>query len=374
MSANKEEVLDMILDERKKLILKAIIDSYIDTAEPVGSRTIARRHEIGLSSATIRNEMADMEEMGLLEQPHTSAGRIPSVKGYRLYVDQLMPKRRLTVSEIEHIRSALKSKMINELGRLINNVSAVVSDITKYTSIAITPQMNKSILRRSEILPVYYDRLLVIIATDAGIVRNSLVTVAGGISSSTVEMISNFLNNMFAGKTLESINLESIKDEITLELGIDKNVIEPILEGVDGCIKQIFSSEVYLEGATNIFNFPEFNDILKAKQFLDVLNTKDLLYALMKRSIENNGGIKVRIGTENEFDEIKDCSVVTATYSVNNEIIGSIGVIGPTRMEYSKVIASLNYVSKMINKEISRLFGVGSDNTGNNDNDDEPDY
>jgi len=285
-----------------------------------------------------------------------------------------MPKRRLTVSEIEHIRSALKSKMINELGRLINNVSAVVSDITKYTSIAITPQMNKSILRRSEILPVYYDRLLVIIATDAGIVRNSLVTVAGGISSSTVEMISNFLNNMFAGKTLESINLESIKDEITLELGIDKNVIEPILEGVDGCIKQIFSSEVYLEGATNIFNFPEFNDILKAKQFLDVLNTKDLLYALMKRSIENNGGIKVRIGTENEFDEIKDCSVVTATYSVNNEIIGSIGVIGPTRMEYSKVIASLNYVSKMINKEISRLFGVGSDNTGNNDNDDEPDY
>jgi len=187
-------------------------------------------------------------------------------------------------------------------------------------------------------------------------------------------MISNFLNNMFAGKTLESINLESIKDEITLELGIDKNVIEPILEGVDGCIKQIFSSEVYLEGATNIFNFPEFNDILKAKQFLDVLNTKDLLYALMKRSIENNGGIKVRIGTENEFDEIKDCSVVTATYSVNNEIIGSIGVIGPTRMEYSKVIASLNYVSKMINKEISRLFGVGSDNTGNNDNDDEPDY
>ena len=374
MSANKEEVLDMILDERKKLILKAIIDSYIDTAEPVGSRTIARRHEIGLSSATIRNEMADMEEMGLLEQPHTSAGRIPSVKGYRLYVDQLMPKRRLTVSEIEHIRSALKSKMINELGRLINNVSAVVSDITKYTSIAITPQMNKSILRRSEILPVYYDRPLVIIATDAGIVRNSLVTVAGGISSSTVEMISNFLNNMFAGKTLESINLESIKDEITLELGIDKNVIEPILEGVDGCIKQIFSSEVYLEGATNIFNFPEFNDILKAKQFLDVLNTKDLLYALMKRSIENNGGIKVRIGTENEFDEIKDCSVVTATYSVNNEIIGSIGVIGPTRMEYSKVIASLNYVSKMINKEISRLFGVGSDNTGNNDNDDEPDY
>lgn len=374
MSANKEEVLDMILDERKKLILKAIIDSYIDTAEPVGSRTIARRHEIGLSSATIRNEMADMEEMGLLEQPHTSAGRIPSVKGYRLYVDQLMPKRRLTVSEIEHIRSALKSKMINELGRLINNVSAVVSDITKYTSIAITPQMNKSILRRSEILPVYYDRLLVIIATDAGIVRNSLVTVAGGISSSTVEMISNFLNNKFAGKTLESINLESIKDEITLELGIDKNVIEPILEGVDGCIKQIFGSEVYLEGATNIFNFPEFNDILKAKQFLDVLNTKDLLYALMKRSIENNGGIKVRIGTENEFDEIKDCSVVTATYSVNNEIIGSIGVIGPTRMEYSKVIASLNYVSKMINKEISRLFGVGSDNTGNNDNDDEPDY
>ncbi|NSW91310.1 MAG: heat-inducible transcription repressor HrcA [Firmicutes bacterium] len=349
----------MLLGDRKKLILKAIIDSYIDTAEPVGSRTIARKHEIGLSSATIRNEMADLEEMGLLEQPHTSAGRVPSDKGYRFYVDQLMPKIELTASEIEQIKRALKMK-INELGQLISQVSAVVSDITKYTSMAITPQMNKSTLKTVQVLPVHYDKLLVIVVTNAGLVKNSLVRIAGNVSSDSLQRLSNLLNTKLTGIMLEKINLRDLKDNIEREIYINKDIIIPVMDGINDCLCQIFNSDVYLEGTTNIFNFPEFHDVLRAKQFLSVLNTKEILCALMYKSIEN-GGIKVRIGTENEFEEIKDCSLVTATYSINNEIIGSIGVIGPTRMEYSKVIASLNYIRKMINRELVELMGINQD-------------
>ena len=349
----------MLMDDRKKLILKAIIDSYIDTAEPVGSRTIARKQEIGLSSATIRNEMSDLEEMGLLEQPHTSAGRIPSNKGYRFYVDQLMPKRELTASEIEQIKGALKIK-INELGQLISQVSAVVSDITRYTSMAITPQMNKSTLKAVQMLPVHHDKLLVIVVTNAGLVKNSLVRVRGDLSASSLQKLSNMLNARITGIMLEKINLEDLRDKMEREIDVNKDIITHVMDGINDCLCQISESDVYLEGTANIFNFPEFHNVLKAKQFLNVLNTKEILCAMMYKSIEN-GGIKVRIGTENEIDEIKDYSLVTTTYGINDEIMGSIGVIGPTRMEYAKVIASLNYIRKMISKEFMQIMGINRD-------------
>lgn len=355
----EEGVLMMLMDDRKKLILKAIIDSYIDTAEPVGSRTVARRYEIGLSSATIRNEMADLEEMGLLEQPHTSAGRVPSDKGYRFYVDQLMPRKELAVFEIERIKRALKLK-INEMGQLISRASVVASDITRYTSMAMTPQMNRSTLKTVQILPINNDKLLVIIVTSAGLVKNSFVKVSDNISPDTLVMLSNFINNKVSGITLENINIADLRDEIEHEINLNRDVVMSVVNGIYDCLNQIISSDIYLEGTTNILDFPEFHDLPRAKQFLNVLNTKEVLSALMHRSIEN-GGIKVRIGTENEIDEIKDCSLVTATYSINNEIIGSIGVIGPTRMEYSKVIASLNYISKIINMEIMNLLGENPD-------------
>jgi heat-inducible transcriptional repressor len=345
----------MFMDDRKKLILKAIIDSYIDTAEPVGSRTVARKHEIGLSSATIRNEMADLEEMGFLEQPHTSAGRVPSDKGYRFYVEQLMPKKELTPFEIERIREALKLK-INEIGQLISKASAIASDITRYTSMAITPQMNKATLKAVQFIPVHFDKWLVIVVTDAGLVKNCLIKVPDNIFPGTLVLLSNYFNTKLAGMVLENINVMALKNNIEHEFGLDESVVMPVLSGINDCLNQIVSSDVYLEGATNILDFPEFHDLLRAKQFLNVLNTKEVLNALMYRSIEN-GGIKIRIGTENEIDEIKDCSLVTATYSINNEIIGSIGVIGPTRMEYSKVIASLNCIRKIINIEIMDLLG-----------------
>ena len=344
----------MLLDDRKRRILKAIIDDYINTAEPVGSRSVARKHEIGLSSATIRNEMADLEDMGLLEQPHTSAGRVPSDKGYRIYVDQLMTARELSAEETERIKNALKFR-INELGQLIKQASAVVSDITKYTSMAVTPQMNKSSLTSLQLVLVELDKVLIIIVTNAGIIKNSMVKIEENVANDSLLIIANFLNDKLVGLALEKIDLEGIKLEAEKVLGKDKQIILPIIVGIRDCINQIYNTELFLDGTTRIFNFPEFQDLMRAKQFLNMLGTKEILYTLMFNGIHTKD-MKVRIGTENEMDELKDCSLVTATYSMDYEIIGSIGVIGPTRMQYSKVIASLDYISRVINKELNNIM------------------
>jgi heat-inducible transcriptional repressor len=349
----------MFLDDRKRRILRAIIDDYIDTAEPIGSRTIARKHELGLSSATIRNEMADLEEMGYLAQPHTSAGRVPSDKGYRLYVDHLMQLKDLTLDEIEEIREAMEIG-INELSQLIKQASIIMSKITKYTSMAITPQMKKSIVKAVQVVPVESGKALVVVVTNAGVVRNSLIRLPENLLPEFLIKVSNSLNEKLSGYCMEQISYPLIK-ETERELGLSSEALMPILDGVADCINQIDNTEIYLDGTTNIFNYPEFRDILKAKDFLNVLDEKKTLHQLLSNIDNNSIDINVQIGTENPLDEIKDCSLVTATYSVNNRVIGSIGVIGPTRMEYSKVISSMDCVRKKINEEINKLMCNGPD-------------
>jgi heat-inducible transcriptional repressor len=343
----------MLLDERKRRILNAIIHDYIETAEPVGSRSIARRHELGLSSATIRNEMADLEEMGYLVQPHTSAGRIPSDKGYRMYVDHLMRVKQLTGEETENIRNAME-KRIHELGELIKLASYVMSQFTKYTSMAVTPQMKKITLKAVQAVPVEQGKALVVVVTNAGIVKNCMVRIPGNVTPDFLIRISNILNDKLSGLTIDKID-DSILAELEKETGRHDNLINPILNGVSDCIRQVDNSEVYLEGATNILNFPEFNDVNRAKEFLDVLDRKEIVRKLLSYSCENNG-VNVQIGTENEIDKIKDCSIVTATYSVGNVVLGSIGVIGPTRMEYERVVSSMDYIRKKINHQIGKLL------------------
>ena len=344
----------MFLDERKRKILRAIIDDYIDTAEPIGSRTIARKHELGLSSATIRNEMADLEEMGYLAQPHTSAGRVPSDKGYRLYVDQLMKLQDLTEEEINSIREAMQVK-INELGQLIKQASAIMSKITKYTSMAVTRQMKKSTLKAVQVAPIEAGKALVIVVTNAGVIKNCMVRLPESVCPESLIRLSNIMNEKLSGFTVEQINLPVIRD-MENSMGISKEALFPILEGVEDCINQIDNSEIYLEGTTNIFNYPEFRDVMKAKGFLNVLDEKELLYRLLSSNFDACG-VKVSIGAENELNEIKDCSLVTATYSLGDVVIGTIGVIGPTRMEYSKVISSMSHIRQRINQEIFRLIG-----------------
>lgn len=346
------------MDERKKRILQAIVDDYIDTAEPIGSRTIARKHEMGLSSATIRNEMADLEEMGYLAQPHTSAGRIPSDKGYRLYVDELMGVGRLTGEEAASIQSALDIK-INELSELIKQASLIMSQITRYTSIAMTPIMNKSILKAVQVVSVDPENALVIVVLSAGVVRNCIIKLSENVDPDFLTKISNVINSKLSGLSIEQINENIIRD-IEIEVKTNKEIVSLALAGVKECINQIDNPEVYLQGATNIFNFPEYRDIIKAKDFLNVISTKDMLERLL--TIYNkNKNINVSIGNENKIDEIKDCSLITATYSFNNEVIGSIGVIGPTRMQYPRVVTSLDYIRKKINIELNKLIGSSSD-------------
>jgi len=344
----------VLLDDRKKRILQAIIDDYIDTAEPVGSRTIARKHELGLSSATIRNEMADLEEMGYLAQPHTSAGRIPSDKGYRLYVDQLMKVHQLTPEETESIKSALEIK-ISEIGQLIRQASSIISKVTKYTSMAITPNLKKSTLKTIQVILIEPGKQLVIVVTNNNVVRNCLVRTPVSVVPDYTVRISNILNEKLNGLTIEQVTANLI-NEIEDEIGVENDVLMPILEGVSDCIKQVDSPEVYLDGMTNIFNFPEFRrDIRRARDFLNILDEKYIMHKLLDtRKITKE--IDIKIGEENEFEEIKECSLVTATYKIGDSLVGSLGVIGPTRMEYSKVVSSLDFIRKQISKEIRKLL------------------
>lgn len=351
----------MILDERKRRILQAIIDDYINTAEPIGSRTIARKHELGLSSATIRNEMADLEDMGFLAQPHTSAGRVPSDKGYRLYVDQLMPVVEITHEEADAIRIAMEVR-INEMSQLIRQASAVLSKFTRYTSMAITPQIKKSYLKALQVVPVDAGKALVIVVTNAGLVRNTLVNLNMEVKPEILISISNILNERLSGLAIDQFNATIIK-ELEEQTGIPKDILFPVLEAAADCINHIDHPEVYMDGATNIFNYPEFRDILKAKEFMSIMDEKANLFRLLNDCIDNMG-ISIKIGAENDISGIKDCSIVTANYTMGGNLIGTIGIIGPTRMEYPRVISSMSYIRKMINEEITRLMGVKPDNTG----------
>lgn len=343
----------MLLDDRKRRILQAIIDDYIDTAEPVGSRTIARKHQLGLSSATIRNEMADLEEMGYLEQPHTSAGRVPSDRGYRLYVDELMKIRELTSDEINIIKRDLEAK-ISELGELVRHASNAMSRFTRYTSMAITPQIRKSVLKTIQVIPVESGKALVILLSSTGDVKNCMIRTPESIVPDTLVKISNILNERLSGCMIEQINIHSVKDwDKYIDIPVEE--LKAILRQVELCISQIDNVQIYLDGTTNIFNYPEFCNVFKAKEFLNMLDKSDILCKLLSCSNDNKG-IKIQIGTENALEEIRECSLITATYSLGDVVIGSIGVIGPTRMEYSKVVSSMNYIRKKINQEINRIL------------------
>ena len=344
----------MIMDDRKKRILQAIVDDYIDKAEPIGSRTIARKYELGLSSATIRNEMADLEEMGYLAQPHTSAGRVPSDKGYRLYVDKLMPPRSLNSDEIRELRSALNTR-VYELGQLLKQATAVLSSFTKYTTMAVTPRMRSSTIKTVQVVPVEAGKALVVVVNNAGIVRNALIKVSERATSEMLGRISNLLNDKLAGLTFEQADTEQIK-VLGREIGVSWDIMQPILDGTADCIHQMGDHEMYVEGSTNILNHPEFKDMDRARQFLSLLDEKTSICRAVYDAAQPNG-ITVRIGSENDLSSIRDCSLVMVSYNVSDTMVGTIGIIGPTRMEYSKVISSISYMKKLVSDEINRLLG-----------------
>ena len=341
----------MAIDERKIKILQAIINDYIMTGEPVGSRTIAKRYDLGVGSATIRNEMADLEEMGYLEQPHTSAGRIPSNKGYRLYVDELMGTGRLTKEEELKIKEYLINSAMYEVDRIVKEACSLLSELTNLTTVVQTPSVRSSYIKSIQLLSIDNHNLVSVIVADSGVIKNHRIRVNNMPKPETIQMINNVLNSRLRNLTIEEINLEVINN-LKHELQGFEEVFNGILPALYETLKEANNTEVFVQGTTNIFNYPEYNNIEKAKEILSLINDKDNLLDL----IEPGNDITIRIGEENFSPEAKDCSIISAEYSVDGRPIGKIGLIGPKRINYSKVIAIMNEVMKELNKSLKNQF------------------
>lgn len=343
----------MDLDERKRHILKLLINDYISSAEPVGSRTIAKRYGLGISSATIRNEMADLEDMGYLEQPHTSSGRIPSDKGYRVYVDQLMKVEPLSAEEAEIIRKSVYSTAVGEIEKVIKETSKILSMLTNYTAAVMAPQSNKSTVKHIQLISMDSTHIIAIVVTSFGIVRSANISLEKPIGRDKLNMINNFLNDKLRGLTIDEINLNVISDVQNNVTGYTE-ILNEIIPILDESLKYNEASEIYLEGSSNIFNYPEYNAIDKAKQFMSFLDKKELLNKVLMQDTDDE--IKIIIGHENEYDEMSDCSVMTTSYKIGENVVGTIGIIGPTRMYYSKVKSILEYFTSLLNGLLTNSF------------------
>lgn len=341
----------MDLGERKRHILKAIIDDYIETAEPVGSRTIAKKYEMGISSATIRNEMADLEELGFLEQPHTSAGRIPSDLGYRYYVDKLINIQNPTKEEESEIRKILQLVTLCEIDNIIKRTTKLLSEVTSYTAAVLSPSVRRSSLKSIQLAQINETDVLAIIITDTAVIKHVVIKLPRKIDYETLIKINNMLNDKLRGLSVEQIDL-SVISQILLELKGYHEILNAIIPVLYESLKSV-DCDVYLEGTTNIFKYPEYNDINKAKNFLSLLEKKDALIDIFSDDSDN---LKVSIGRENDNDDVKDCSIVRASYMVGNKVVGTIGVIGPTRMDYSKVIGILKYIADNLNDILRNTF------------------
>ncbi len=339
-----------MLTERKLLILQAIIDDYILTGVPVGSRTLSKREDINFSSATIRNEMADLEEEGFLEQPHTSAGRMPSDKAYRLYVDTLMRVSSLRPDEVKYIRSYFSDK-INEVEQAIGNAAKVLSDITKLTSVVMAPQFSTVEISRLQLVKLSGTRALLIIVFSTGNLKDVIINVSEDIEPVYLDMVSNMLTERVRGLTLyEAIN--ELADIIYTDMPNHRDFMNSILDAVKSNAAAGNGHKLVLGGTQNIFNHPEYQDFDKVKNFLQLIEEKEPLYNLL--SSATGLEFSIRIGKENELDELKDMSVVTATYKIGGKNVGSFGVIGPTRMNYARVLSVLGFVGNSMNELLSR--------------------
>ncbi|MGI5838647.1 MAG: heat-inducible transcriptional repressor HrcA [bacterium] len=347
----------MELDQRKRRILQAVIDSYVDSAEPVGSRTLARRFQLGVSPATIRNEMADLAELGYLEQPHTSAGRIPSNKGYRYYVDFLLQIRRLADQDLARIRESYRNRSV-EIDRLIQQTAKILSHLTNYTSLVLDPRQQRQEYRYLQLLPLSCYKAVIILVTNAGNVEHALIDLPQGITEDEIEKIALILNEKMRDLTLDEVKTAMLRD---LETEFWRHltrfrIIETLFSQLSDVMQRFYRQEaedrIYLGGATNILTQPEFRDVEKAKALLGLLEEEEVLHRLLTETDADR--ITVSIGRENKLSEMQDCSMVTAHYIRGDRSVGTIGILGPTRMDYGRVIAILELVTQNLNSVLEK--------------------
>lgn len=345
-----------MLDDRKLKVLYAIINSYIMSAEPIGSRTITKQYDLGVSSATIRNEMSDLEDLGYLNKPHSSAGRVPSDKAYRLYVDQILKfgRPRIDVSQKNKIKKIL-SRESGEIEQLLQNSAKVLSAITSYTALAITPKLKGTALKHIQLVPLDNNQVLMVLVNDTGVVKNTIFRLDTEIPENQLMALSNILNSKLKGLSLEDMN-EKIFHDIIREIYEYKSVLDNIIPVITKSMEDGDNVDVYADGITKILNFPEYKDLEKAKSIISFIEDKDLvLDNLFSNSLKQD--IEITIGSENLYDAIKDCSVITANYKLGDKIIGKIGIIGPTRMDYLELINTLHLFSVNLTEIIDMLLG-----------------
>lgn len=343
----------MDLNERKKKILKAIIDEYIGTAEPVGSRAISKKQDLGLSSATIRNEMADLEDLGYLIQPHTSAGRIPSDEGYRFYVNSLMKRYQIGVEAVERLHRELQQQ-VSRLELMIKKAGFMASTLTDYATMVSAPEMSLSKIRKIDLVNLGSGMVMLIVVTQAGTVKNQVM--AAELSEEVCRKIADILDRNLTGLAADEIDfgkIESLNRAISQQTELHPKVLISIMNFVYETVSALDEREVYLENMNSILKYPEYSNVEKAREIFGFLEDKKNLSMLMNDSTDEK--ISVKIGSENDFEALKDCSLVTVNYTIDGKPVGKIGVIGPKRMNYSKVFASLDVVSKQLDN-ILRLY------------------
>ncbi len=341
------------MSERKLRILQAIVGDFIRSAEPIGSRTLSKKYDMGISPATIRNEMSDLEEMGFLTHPHTSAGRVPSDKAYRLYVNNLMQKYELPELEKKIIEEKL-TKNVSELERTIQHAASLLSELTNLTSFAITPDQQSNHLKYINFLPVDETTVVLMLVTESGRVSNTSIKLRSTYSEENLALLSKVMTYNYKGKTLSDILTVDIIKTFETDIEAMSRLVENIRPNFISTLENMLNVDLYMDGLTNIFAIPEYNDIEKAKVFLEMINKKKHFTEVL---VNRDDGVIITIGQENQEDIMRDCSLITATYHINGKLVGKLGVIGPTRMKYDEVTSVIEYITDNISQTYKLMGG-----------------
>lgn len=342
------------MDERKIRILEAIIRDYVKTGEPVGSRTIAKKYDLGVSSATIRNEMSDLEELGYIEQLHSSSGRIPSDMGYRLYVDKLMEITDLSEEQKYVIKNKMLTSQLYELDKVVSKATRLLSQLTNLACIAKTPSLKNSSIKYIQLIGMDSTTIVVVLITNSGLINNNIIKIVRELSSEVLKKLNELINIRLIGLSVDDIDLEvinNLKEDLRGHEDIFNALVPTLYDG----LKSMENSKLYSEGTTNILNYPEYNNIEKAKEFFEFINDEDNIRRILESNSDNKS-ISINIGMENGLINAKDYSIITAVYGTENSALGAIGVIGPTRMDYDKVIANISNLVKELNLNILQVY------------------
>jgi len=340
------------VSERAQRFLRALIERYIRDGQPVGSRTLSKDSGLDLSPATVRNVMADLEEMGLISSPHASAGRVPTVSGYRLFIDSLLTVKPLTREEVDAMRRQLDDLV--DGSRLIESASQVLSGVTRLAGVVLLPRHERNSFRQIEFLPLSGKRVLAILITNEGEVHNRIIDTERSYSPAQLEQAANYLNSMFTGQDMQDVRRHLLEDLKTTQKNMDRMMMRAVEMAQRIILAAESSDDCIIAGQTNLMEFSELANLERLKQLFDAFTEKNEILHLLDRCIEAEG-MQIFVGEESGYHLLDDCSLVTAPYRIDDEVIGVIGVIGPTRMDYQRVIPTVDVTARLLSAALRKM-------------------